>query len=119
MRIGQYAQRIGIMRQIDLVKNPQPEFFKDEDKTFVDTSLSYSDFKQKILRIEHSNSSLLDKGLQIKKLSAMMNERNVPPLQSHYKPMLHLLASAGMVDDTYALYYQATDQHFHDHTDSR
>merc|ERR1712071_275711 len=110
---------MGALKQVDLVRNLEPEFFKDEDKTFVDTTISYSDYKQKLLKIERSETNLLEKGLQIKQLVSMMNARNVPPLQTHYKPMIHILGSAGMVDETYSLYYQATEKHFHDPTDSR
>jgi hypothetical protein len=119
LKIGQYAQRMGALKQVDLIRNLEPEFFKDEDKTFVDTTISYSDYKQKLLKIEHSETNLLEKGLQIKQLVSMMNARNVPPLQTHYKPMIHILGSAGMVDETYSLYYQATEKHFHDPTDAR
>lgn len=119
LKIGQYAQRMGALKQVDLIRNLEPEFFKSEDNTFVDTTVSYSDYKQKLLKIEHSETDMFEKGLQVKQLVSLMNNRNVPPLQTHYKPMIHILGSAGMVEETYSLYYQATEKHFHDPTDSR
>ena len=109
---GSIARSSGYVDAVRESTDLLPEFFPN-DTEYVDTSITYPEFKKMILDLEHSEKSIIAKCSEAEKLLASMLDRNIPPLFTHVKPIMHMVAATGDVKRTFEIYYQTQEQFFH------